>query len=538
MQQHPLQITATALERACDTVFDQKPSIDIQSTLSYCDAQYGDFASNLAMQLAAQLKQKPAVIAAKLVTALADSEDIDSAEVAGPGFINIRLQDRVWAAYADGFSHQFVTSKRSKPESVQLEFISANPTGPLVLTNAWAGYFGDILANIYSAQGYDVSREYYLNDGGNQIVSLGKAVKQSLGQSYDPEVSKELYRGEYLDKVAGLLVEQYGTKDRVLVLDDAQLGKRASEIILERYIQADLGRLGVHFDTIFSETIPDTKAALARLDKAGLISKKDGATWLKGEKIGLEKDEVLVRSYDNGETYFLKDIAYQLNRLEERKFDTTITIWGPDHHGQAIRLQKVLEALGHHNFAQLHTQTIRLTKDGQEFKMSKRKGNYILLDDFLDQVPSEAARFYFGLRDTNSHMDFDIDLVKERSSKNPVYYALYAYARACSIIEMAVKENLQPSDNLNELSLSNPQRELIRQLSELPILMESITDNHKVHLLLHKVSDVAKVFHDWYEKEKVIGSDDAKSKLRLIAQFKLAYESVFTVIGVSLIEKM
>lgn len=536
--QTPIQIAAQALETAYQSSFGNKPNQDPQASLSYCDAQYGDYASNLAMQAAKDLKKSPADIAGAICEELGKDKSVASAEVAGPGFINIRLQAQAWTDCARSFDHSFGKVTQPKPKSIQLEFISANPTGPLVLTNAWAGYYGDILCNIYATQGYDVSREYYLNDGGNQIVSLGKAVKQALGQKYEEEVAKELYRGEYLNKVAELLSEEAGNKDRVLEMDEAQLGKRASEIILEKYIQADLARLGVHFDTIFSETIPDTKAALGRLDKAGLLVKDKGATWLNGEKVGLEKNEVLVRSYDNGETYFLKDIAYQLNRLEERKFDNTITIWGPDHHGQAIRLQKVLEALGHKNFYQLHTQTIRLVKDGQEFKMSKRKGNYILLDEFLDEVPTEAARFYFGLRDTNSHMDFDIDLVKERSSKNPVYYALYAYARACSIEENASKEGIKAADALDVKKLSDSQRELIRQIARVPEMLEMITGNHHVHLLLHQVLEIARVFHDWYEKEKVVGSDDADHKLYLVQQYKLAYEAIFSVLGVSLLEKM
>jgi arginyl-tRNA synthetase len=535
---HPLEQTADFLTQAYKQVFNAEPGLDIKTSLEYCDPQFGDFASNIAMQSAKTLKTNPKEIAKKLAAELSQQKKVESVEVAGAGFLNIRLQNQVWSEYFDGISREFGSSQQPKPESIQLEFISANPTGPLVLTNAWAGYYGDILANIYASQGYDVAREYYLNDGGNQIVSLGKAVKQALGESYDEETAKELYRGEYIDKVAESMVEEYGTKPRVIEAPDARIGKQASEIILERFIKADLGRLGVHFDTIFSETIPDTKEALARLEKAGLLKTEEGATWLNGEKVGLDKDEVLIRSYDKGETYFLKDIAYQLNRLEQRKFDWTVTIWGPDHHGQAIRLQKTLEALGHSNFAQLHTQTIRLIKDGQEFKMSKRRGNYILLDDFLNEVPSEAARFYFGLRDTNSHMDFDIDLVRERSSKNPVYYALYAYARACSIEAMAEKDNTSSAKNLDPKSITPPQRELMRQISKIPLQLVAATSHHKVHLLLHEVLDTARCFHDWYEKEKAVGQPDAAHKLRFIVQFKQAYEAVFSVIGVTLVEKM
>lgn len=533
--EHPKQVAESAILTAYGKVFGKNSNLNLN--LEYCEAKFGDFACNIAMSLATELKKSPKEIASLLVTELKADQSVQETEVAGPGFINLTLNPEIWCNYAQNFAN-FGTSSLKKPQSIQLEFISANPTGPLVLTNAWQGYYGDILANIYASQGYKVAREYYLNDGGNQISALGKAITQALGKEFTAEEAKQLYRGEYINKVAKVITEEYGQKDRVLDAKPEVVGKRAAEIILEHYIKLDLERLGVHFDTIFSETTPDTKATLARLEEAGLLKEKEGATWLNGKKVGLEQDEVLVRSYDNGETYFLKDIAYQLNRVEERKFDKTITIVGPDHHGQAIRLVKTLQALGYTNFTELSTQTIRLIKDGKEFKMSKRAGNYILLDDFLDQVPSEAARFYFGLRDTNSHMDFNLDVIKERSAKNPVYYAMYAYARACSIRSQASAAGFKPAKEFNPSNLSLPQRELVRQISQIPDILEIITNNHKVHSLLHATLEIARVFHEWYEKEKVIDSDDVEHKLLLVEQFCTAYEAIFSIIGVTLQEKM
>jgi arginyl-tRNA synthetase len=534
--EHPSQIAADAVAKAFSAAYGTKLTAD-KIELDYCSTIFGDFACNIALRQAADLKKTPIEIGKVLVSELKNDPSIDKAELAGPGFINITLKADIWCNYAEYFDH-FGQSKLKNQQSIQLEFISANPTGPLVLTNAWQGYYGDILANIYASQGYNVAREYYLNDGGNQITALGNAIAQALGKKFLAEEAKNLYRGEYINNVAKTIVEEYGQKQRVLDTEPAKVGKRAAEIILERYIKLDLERLGVHFDTIFSETTPDTKATLARLEEAGMLLEKDGAVWLNGQKIGLEQDEVLVRSYDKGETYFLKDIAYQLGRLEERNFDNTITIVGPDHHGQAIRLVKTLESLGHSNFRELSTQTIRLIKDGKEFKMSKRAGNYILLNDFLDEVPSEAARFYFGLRDTNSHMDFDIDVIKEKSAKNPVYYTLYAYARACSIRALANEAGIKAAEELSAKDLSSSQRELLRQLSQIPEILASITQNHKVHLLLHATSEVARCFHEWYEQEKVIGSDDASHKLAFVDRFCTAYEAIFAIIGVTLLEKM
>ncbi len=531
----PKQIVFQAIEQAYTNEFQEKLPTGV--SLDYCEAKFGDFASNIAMQLAPKLQLSPREVADSLAEEVRKVKDIDTVEVAGPGFINITLSNETWCRYAENLT-QFGNLNQAKPQKVQIEFVSANPTGPLVLTNAWQGYYGDILANIYSSQGYQVAREYYLNDGGNQIIALGDAIQQSLGKDFSEERAKELYRGEYVDAVAKTISEEYGDASRVLATQPAIIGKRAAEIILDHYIRRDLEHLGVHFDTIFSETIADTKATLARLKEAGLLKEKEGAIWLNGEKIGLDKDEVLVRSYDKGETYFLKDIAYQLNRIEDRGFEKTITIVGPDHHGQAIRLVKTLEALGHTSFTELSTQTIRLIKDGKEFKMSKRAGNYILLADFLNEVPTEAARFYFGMRDTNSHMDFDIDLVKERSQKNPVYYAMYAYARACSLRSLAKENNLVTANNLSPDNLSAPQRELLRQISQLPEILQAITQNHKVHLLLHATLEVAQCFHEWYEQEKIVGSDDAQHKLALLDRFCSIYEVIFSILGVTLLEKM
>lgn len=531
----PKQTASQAIEQAYMQKFQDRLPAGV--SLDYCEAKFGDFASNIALQLAPKLKKSPIEVANMLVEAICTVEGIEKAEVAGPGFINITLTPDVWCSYADTFAN-FGHQLKSTPQKVQIEFISANPTGPLVLTNAWQGYYGDILANIYASQGYQVDREYYLNDGGNQIAALGEAIQQSLGKEFSPERAKELYRGDYVDAVAKIIIEEYGQSGRVVAADPAIIGKRAAEIILDHYIKHDLERLGVHFDTIFSETIADTKETLARLKEAELLKEKEGAIWLNGKKIGLDKDEVLVRSYDKGETYFLKDIAYQLNRIEVRGFEKTITIVGPDHHGQAIRLIKTLEALGHTGFNELSTQTIRLIKDGKEFKMSKRAGNYILLADFLEEVPTEAARFYFGMRDTNSHMDFDIDLVKDRSQKNPVYYAMYAYARACSLRVMANENNLSPAEHLNPSQLSTPQRELLRQVSQIPEILHAVTQNHKVHLLLHATLEVARCYHEWYEQEKVVGSEDAAHKLALLDRFCQVYEAIFTLLGVTLLEKM
>lgn len=535
---NPKEIFNESLVRALSADFGSLSESDIESSISYCDPNFGELSSNICFRLAKSEAKNPVEIAQAIIDSLKNDSNIEHAEFLEPGFINVRLNITVWVKYLDSIGADFAKSELGKGKSVQLEFISANPTGPLVLTNAWQGYYGDILANIYASQGYKAEREYYLNDGGNQIIALGRAIQQALGAEFEAEIADNLYRGEYIDKIAEVITREYGNSDRVKSAEPMEVGKKTAELIIDQHIKPDLARLEVSFDTMYSESKPDIEKTLTRLKDAGLIKKNDGAMWLDGNKVGLKQDEVLVRSYDKGYTYFVKDIAYQLERLEDRGFDSTITIVGPDHHGQAIRLVNTLKALGHDNFTEISTQTIRLIKDGKEFKMSKRKGNYILLDEFLDMVPTEAARFYFAMRDTNTHMDFDVDLVKEHSAKNPVYYALYAYARACSIQQKATEANLKPADSLEGYELSAVERKLVLELSKVPSILAEITTSHKVHQLLHHTVEVAKVFHEFYELERVVGNDQATQKLLVIKQFKQAYEAIFEVIGVGLLEKM
>ena len=538
MQQNPKAIFTKSLTAIITNTFNSLSGSDIIHSISHCDPKFGQYSTNIAFILSKLEGKSPSEVAESIVAGLARDKNIKKAEFLQPGFINVSLSDKIWLNYADSIDAKFATAKTHKAQSIQLEFISANPSGPLVLTNAWQGYYGDILSNIYASQGYRVSREYYLNDGGNQVIALGRAVQQALGVKFDKEIATNLYRGEYIDNIAEVITTKMGAVDKVKESEPADIGARAAAMILESYIKPGLVRLGVNFDSIYSESKPDIKKTLNRLKEAGLVRKKDGAIWLKGADVGLKQDEVLVRSYDNGYSYFLKDVAYQLERLEERGFDKTITIVGPDHHGQAIRLVNTLRALGLSSFIEISTQTIRLIKDGKEFKMSKRKGNYILLDDFLDEIPTEVARFYFAMRDTNTHMDFDIDLVKEHSAKNPVYYSLYAYARACAIVKKAQEQGISSSKSFEGYNLTKAEQHLLLELSKIEEVLQEIIDSHKVHQLLHQTVAVAKAFHEYYELEKVLGDANASQKLRLIEHFMLAYQSLFAILGVDLLQRM
>ncbi|MBP9827089.1 arginine--tRNA ligase [Candidatus Saccharibacteria bacterium] len=511
---------------------------DLRASLSFCDMQFGDVASNIALTSTKKVNIAPQELARQIAHALPDDMTVLSADVAGPGFINIRLRPQVWLEYAQNIGPDYFCKTQSSPKNVNIEFISANPTGPLVLVNAWGGYYGDILANIFASQGFRVSREYYLNDGGNQITQLGKAIQQACGKKFEEEVSKELYRGDYVNETAEKIIQEYGSADTVIKSDPQQIGDKAKEIIFTSYIKPALHQIGIHHEHVFRETSLNNRITVERIRQAGLLKESDGATWLDGEKAGLDHDEVLIRSTDSQDTYFLKDISYQINKLETRQYDTAITIVGPDHHGQAKRLSKTLELLGVRGFVPLWTQTVRLIKDGVEFKMSKRRGNYIVLDEFLEKVPSDTARFFFAMRDTNSHFDMDLDIVAAQNSHNPLYYVLYSTVRAHSILAKADPKELEMATITN---LTDKQVELLRGFEQIANSIRLATETYQVHPILHQMIEQARNFHDWYEHTPILKADNQSHRISHMA-FLIMYievmESFLKLLGITPLRRM
>ncbi len=528
---------AKVLEAAFREAYGE-PDFNVADTISYSASAFGDFASNIALKSAKTLGLSPGEVAEKLVAGLRDDKSIQKAEVAGPGFINITLRPEIWRDFAGGLQPDFINSDQGKGESVNLEFVSANPTGPLVLVNAWAGYFGDILGNIFTSQGFAVSREYYVNNIGLQIENLGKSVQAALGKEFSDQEKEDFYPGDYVKKVAANLVEQYGQPERVCQQPAAEIGSRAAEAMLERYIKPSLKHLEVDFDLFFTESSLDNEATLARLEKAGVVKKYDDATWLDGEKVGIEKDEVLVRRNGVG-TYFLSDISYQLDKLESRKFGRAVAIFGADHHSHGKRLKQTLEFLGYDGLEVLTVQMVRLIKDGQEVKMSKRAGNFVEIERLFDEVPSPVARFFFGSHDIGTHMSFDLGIVAERTRNNPLFYTNYAYARAHSILKKAGEEGLSPNAKISH-DLSQKEIELLKKMTELKEIVVKITTNYRVHNLLHAFVDLAQAFHEYYEAERIIElpPEVASSKLAFITKYIEFCDQVFGLLGVMPQEKM
>lgn len=516
-----------------------KTSLSIRDSLSFAEPSFGDFSSNIALVSAQKLSKKPEQIAQVLAAELKKASIVQEAGVAKPGFINLRLKPDFWAGYLESIDQNFLSSDSGKNRSVQLEFISANPTGPLTLANVWGGFYGDILANIFASQGYRVKREYYVNNIGLQMVIFGRSLQQVLGKKFPAAQKSELYPGGYIKDVAEKIRLEFGDSQRVTEADPLVVGQKGADIILESFIKPELDSLKISFDNFFYESDLDNSQTLKLLTSKKLIKEYDGAVWLDGAKIGLEKDEVLVRSDTGQGTYFLSDVTYQLDKLESRGIERAICVLGPDHHGHAKRLLKTVSFLGHDNLKVLNTQTVKLIRVGKEVKMSKRAGSYVSVEDLIGEIPIDLIRFWFASRDINNHLDFDLNLAAEESKNNPIYYIMYAYARAHSILARAKEQKITKAALINH-NLSTKEIEIAKNIAKLSITITEVTTNFKVYTMFEQAIEVARSFHDYYETEKVISSNKmlTESKLYLIDQFIRLYDLFFKLIGITPIEKM
>jgi arginyl-tRNA synthetase len=491
--------------------------------VSYPEAQHGDFASNVAFQLSRELKMAPPAIAQKIIEGFAhpNVETITATR----GFINLRMKPDFWLRQLHELSPQYGKQDLGRGAKVQVEFISANPTGPLTLGNARGGYIGDAISRVLAWTGYEVAREYYFNDAGSQIKKLVETLENYRTEKPDPQ--KVHYQGTYMQDLAA---------------DPEVTTENLPQVILERFIRGAIERMGIKFDVWFNEKNLITSGAfdeaIKLLVSRGLSYEKDGALWLKSTSYGDERDRVLRKS--NGDvTYLATDIAYHLNIFKERAFVKAIKVWGADHAGQVPSLKLTVNQLAPE--AKLDfviMQFVRLMQDGQEVKMSKRAGNFVTVDDLLDEVPSDVARFFFLMRSADSHMDFDLNLAKEQSQKNPLYYVMYSYARAHSIIEQAEKRKLVAIDTLE--NLSDREIALVRQMARWPQLLTDITGDYSVHRLTFFGIELAKSFHDLYEGARIIDLDkvEACKKLYVIQQYIGFMEAFFTVLGVNPQPKM
>ncbi len=495
------------------------------------DTAKGDFATNAAMVNARTFRMAPQKLAAILAARMDLSAlPVDRCQVAGPGFINFFVTpgwyvDQVKDILEKG--PDYGRSSYGGGQKVMVEFVSANPTGPMHMGNARGGAIGDVLAAALDWSGHDTIREFYVNDAGNQIEKFGKSLSARYRQLFLGEEAVEFpedgYHGEDIRDHAKAYAEAHG--DSLMALAEEERKAALVAYALPKNIEAlkrDLSTYRIDFDVWFleSQLHPDAiNAVIQKLEEKGAIYRQDGAVWYKATGFGGEKDEVLVRQ--NGiPTYFAADIAYHYNKFAVRGYQRVINIWGADHHGHVARLKGAMDAIGldGSKLDIVLMQLVRLMKDGEPYRMSKRSGRSITLADLIEEIPIDAARYFFNMREPGSSFDFDLDLAVKEQSDNPVYYVQYAHARICSILKNLAAEGIvprTPGDGELELLSTPEERELIRRLGRLPQEIIDTARDYDPARLTRYVYDVATLFHKFYNTCRVKGEEDSLQQARL-----------------------
>ena len=553
------------------------------------DPSHGDFASNLAMMLAKPAGQKPRDLAEKIVAALPENNDIDKVEIAGPGFINFFMNTNTLTTIVPAIleaGEAFGHSTIGNGKRVQVEFVSANPTGPLHVGHGRGAAYGAAVADLLVAAGFQVHREYYVNDAGRQMDILCASVwiryLSLCGTLPDPDYFPvNGYKGDYVWDIAAHIHRNNGDKfqqqwsdfAKILPADEHEGGdkeKFIDAVIIEakerlgfenyRFIfdtglnyilddiRDDLAHFGVVYEEWFSERSLTEKgfvsAAVERLQKSGHVDEREGALWFKSTDFGDEKDRVLVRA--NGQsTYFASDIAYHMNKLE-RGYDQVIDVWGADHHGYVPRVKAAMEAIGD-DATKLHVLLVQfaiLYRGKEKMQMSTRSGEFVTLRQLRKEVGSDAARFFYVMRKCEQHLDFDLDLAKSKSNENPMYYIQYAHARVCSVLRQLDEKKFTYDqniglDNLDKLSEKHEQA-LMTTLSKFAELVKNAALNHEPHQLAHYLRDLANDFHTYYNAHQFIVDDEAirNARLALVIATKQVLQNGLGLLGVSAPDEM
>ncbi len=550
------QILATAIKAAAQKAIDEGTvkGGELPEVLLEVPPQkeFGDFATNFAMQSARALKCNPRMIAQAVVDNM-DCAYVEKMEIAGPGFINFYLKqdwmyDMLAGIIAEGENYGNLVSDCK--EKIQLEYVSANPTGPLHVGHGRGAAVGSALANLMKAAGMNVSREYYINDAGNQINNLAASVNarylEKLGQTV--EFPENGYHGYDIIETAERIVRIYG--DKFLNMSEEERLQEFRTIALKEKLAAlkeDLEAFNVTYDEWFSEqTLHDAKAihsACDLLTERGYLYEQDGALWLKATEYGDDKDRVVIR--DNGvPTYFAADIAYHQDKYA-RGFDRVINLWGADHHGYIARMKAAVGALGYHpdQLEVLILQMVSLYRNGELVKMSKRTGQSVTLNELIEEVGTDAARFFFVMRSIDSQLDFDLTLATEKSNENPVYYIQYAHARICSIMRQLEEAGIvvmpAAEAKLNTMTEAS-ELELIKKLGEYPEMLAGAAKERAVHRVAHYVHDLAGLFHSFYNQCRILGvdSDLQQARIALVKTVGHVIRHALGILGVSAPERM
>ncbi|MEM0530559.1 arginine--tRNA ligase [Zongyangia sp. HA2173] len=521
------------------------------------DKSHGDFAANVAMVCAKALKMNPRQIATILMERMIfDGTYFERCEMAGPGFLNFFLSKEwfarvIKAIEADG--ENYGRSQEGGNQKIMVEFVSANPTGPMHMGNARGGALGDCLAAVLDWAGYDVTREFYVNDAGNQIEKFGKSLEARYLQIYQGEEAvpfpEDGYHGEDIKTRAQEFADIHGD-----AYVDAEEKERRDALVayaLPKNIEGlktDLEKYRITYDVWFRESTLHESGAIddivKTLSEKGLTYEKDGAIWYKATAYGGEKDEVLIRANGNP-TYFAADIAYHYNKFAVRGFDRVINVWGADHHGHVARLKGAMDAIGlnGNRLDIVLMQLVRLTRDGEVVRMSKRTGKAITLTDLLDEVPIDAARFLFNMREPGSQMEFDLGLAVEQSSQNPVYYVQYAHARICSILKNLAAEGISPKERQLDdlLCFTQPEEiELIRHMAIYPSEILESARTYDPARITRYVIELANKFHKFYNACRVKGEaeDVMQARLALCLATRTVIRNVLTMLKINVPETM
>ena len=517
------------------------------------DKANGDYSTNMAMQLTRIAKKAPKMIAEELVAHFDNTKaSIEKIEIAGPGFINFYMNNSyltdlipVVLESGDRYGETTVGNK----QKVQVEFVSANPTGDLHLGHARGAAVGDSLCNILVKAGYDVSREYYINDAGNQINNLANSVEaryfQALGM--DKQMPENGYHGEDIIGIGKTLADEFG--DKFVEMDEKERFDQFREYGMKyemAKLKKDLEDFRVSFDVWYSETSlyqnGKIDEALKDLRDNGYIYEEDGATWFRSTDFGDDKDRVLIKQ-DGSYTYLTPDIAYHRDKLA-RGFEKLINIWGADHHGYIPRMKAAIQALGN-NADTLEVEIIQLVhlyKNGEKMKMSKRTGKAVTMRDLVEEVGLDATRYFFAMRSADTHMDFDLDLAVSQSNENPVFYAQYAYARICSIMRQAEEHHLTIEHNQDFSSITSEKDiEVLKKIGEFPEAVGEAAVRRTPHRITNYIFELASTFHSFYNAEKVLNMEQVektKARLALIKAVQITLKNALALIGVSAPEKM
>ncbi len=554
-QKEIAQIVVSALQSAIAA--EDLPRVgDVTATVERPkNSDHGDYSTSLALTLASSMRMAPRDIASKIADAVSPSSLVCDVSIAGPGFINFKLDDGWLRSQVNVIREsgvEFAHLDVGAGQKVQVEFVSVNPTGPLHIGHVRGAAIGNGIANILEAAGYDVQREYYVNDAGNQmrIFSESVYVRFMQAQGKDMELPAESYPGEFVAELGKDLYGEFGNDLDGMSAHGVMsvIGPQALSKTLEN-IRSTLGRMGIEYDEWFSEQSlisgDDFDNSLDLLKERGYVSEREGALWFLGTKMGLESDSVIIRSEERGPSYFGTDIAYHYNKFVKRGFERVINVWGADHHGHIARMKAVVDSLGvdPDNLTIIINQIVNFKKGDETVRFNKRKDNFIAADDLLDAVGPDACHYIFLERTPGTHMEFDLELAKKETSENPVFYVQYAHARLCAILRSAAERKIAFEDGDVSLLTNAHELALMRRLNELPDVIARSAEMLEPHHMPHFAYEVARELQRFYEACRVISSDPAdaeltKARLLLVDAARIVLAGTLNIMGMNAPERM